>query len=107
MCARAYAVYEYSHIHVYIYVCVYICVCLYIHIFAYVVHIYIHIHNCRMISRLVCIFCHKYRSLSMFATHLLLSKLLFEGRICFSRYWNLGTNDDFQYRALGSLPIMS
>ena len=87
-----------TYMYIYIYVCV--CVCLYMCIFTYT-HIcirswYIYIHNCRMISRLVCIFCHKYRSLSMFATHLLLSKLLFQGRICISRYWNLGTNDDFQ-----------
>ena len=91
----------------YIYICVCVCVCTHIHIFVCVVHIYIYIHSCRLTSRLVCIFCHKYRSLSMFATHLPLSKLLLEGRICFSRYWNLGTNDDFQYKALGSLPIMS
>ena len=96
-----------SHTHVYTYI--YVCVYVYVHIYTYlyVWYIYIYIHSCRLASRLVCIFCHKYRSLSMFATHLLLSKLLFEGRIWFSRYWNLGTNDDFQYRALGSLPIMS
>ena len=88
---------------IFIYMCVCVCVCTHICMCG----TYTYIHSCRLASRLVCIFCHKYRSLSMFATHLLLSKLLFEGRICFSRYWNLGTNDDFQYRALGSLPIMS
>ena len=89
--------------------CIYICVCVYVyvHIYTYLYVWYIYIYSCRLASRLVCIFSHKYRSLSMFATHVLLSKLLFQGRFCFSRYWNLGTNGDFQFWALGSLPIMS
>ena len=82
---RAYAlkVYEHeSHTCIYIiYICVCVCVCTHIHIFVCLVHIYIH--DCRLASRLVCIFCHKYRSLSIFSTRLLLSKLLFQGRICF------------------------
>ena len=112
MCARAYALKVYEHeshtcTYIYIYICMCVCMCMYTYTHICMCSTYIYIHNCRLTSRLVCIFCHKYRSLSMFATQLLLSKLLFEGRICFSRYLNLGTNDDFQYRALGSLLTMS
>ena len=76
-----------------------VCVYVYVHIYTYlyVWYIYIYIHSCRLASRLVCIFCHKYRSLSMFATHLLLSKLLFQGRFCFSRFgiWEPMTTFNF------------
>ena len=93
-------IYIHRHIHI-----LNVCVYAHIHIFVCIVHIYVCI--CRLASKLVCIFSPKCRSLSLFGTHLLLSKLLFEGRICFSRYCNLGTNDDFQCSVLGSLPIMS
>ena len=90
ICARAYAlkVHEHeshTHMYIYIYIYIYMCVYVYVHIYTYlyVQYIYKYIHNCRLASRLVCIFFHKYRSLSIFSTRFLLSKLLFQGRICF------------------------
>ena len=70
------------------YIYIYVCAYAHIHILVCIVHTYIYI--CRWASRLVCIFCLRCRSLSLFGFHFLLLKLSGKLPICFPRSWNLG-----------------